>query len=113
MFLSKNLRISLEVFGFMIGSGCSGFGRGKPPTNPKASGFVDSFVDSELPPTVGVLVLVCAGKQSWFGQRSVIIIITRDQHLLIRHGVAEEKIYEAKILNNDEALKLFSLTAFN
>ncbi|KAL0010746.1 hypothetical protein SO802_005854 [Lithocarpus litseifolius] len=53
-----------------------------------------------------------AGEQSWFGRGSVIIIITRDQHLLIRHGVAEEKIYKAKILNDDEALKLFSLTAF-
>ena len=109
MFLSKNLRISLEVFGFMIGSGCSSFGRGKSPTDPKASGFVGG----ELPPIIRVSVLVFAGKQSWFGRRSVIIIITRDQHLLIRHGVAEEKIYEAKILNNDEALKLFSLTAFN
>ena len=47
-----------------------------------------------------------AGKQSWFGPGSVIIITTRDQHLLISHGVAEEKIYEAKILNYDEALKL-------
>ena len=40
MFSLKNLRISPEVFGFMIGSGFSGFGRGKPPTNPKVSGFV-------------------------------------------------------------------------
>ena len=53
-----------------------------------------------------------AGKQSWFGPGSVIIITTRNQHLLFRHGVAEEKIYEAKILNYDEALKLFSLKAF-
>lgn len=53
-----------------------------------------------------------ADKQSWFGQGSVIIIITRDKHLLIRHEVAEEKIYEPKILDNDEALKLFSLKAF-
>ena len=53
-----------------------------------------------------------AGNQSWFGRGSVIIIITRDQHLLIRHEVAEEKIYKAKILNYDEALKLFSLKAF-
>ena len=40
MFSSKNLRISPEVSGFMIGSGCLSFGRGKPPTDPKASGFV-------------------------------------------------------------------------
>ena len=52
MFSLKNLRISLEVYGFMIGSGCSGFGRGKPPTNLKASGFVGS----DPPPTVEVLV---------------------------------------------------------
>ncbi|KAL0010730.1 hypothetical protein SO802_005838 [Lithocarpus litseifolius] len=52
------------------------------------------------------------GKQSWFGQGSVIIIITRDQHLLITHEVAEEKIYTPEILNSDEALKLFSLKAF-
>ena len=48
----KNLPISPEVSGFMIGSGCSGFGRGKPPTDPKAS----SFVGGDPPPTVGVSV---------------------------------------------------------
>ena len=53
-----------------------------------------------------------ADKKSWFGQGSVIIIITRDKNLLIRHEVAEERIYKAKILNYDEALKLFSLKAF-
>uniref|UniRef100_A0A7N2LPY1 ADP-ribosyl cyclase/cyclic ADP-ribose hydrolase n=1 Tax=Quercus lobata TaxID=97700 RepID=A0A7N2LPY1_QUELO len=53
-----------------------------------------------------------AGKRSWFGLGSMIIIISRDQHLLIRHEVAKQKIYKAKILNNDEALKLFSLKAF-
>ena len=52
MFSSKNLRISPEVSRFMIGSGCSGFGRGKPPTDPKAS----SFVGGDPPPTVGVSV---------------------------------------------------------
>ena len=52
MFSLKNLRISPEVSGFMIGSGCSGFGRGKPPTNLKASGFVGS----DPPPTVEVSV---------------------------------------------------------
>ena len=52
MFSSKNLQISPEVSRFMIGSGCSGFGRGKPPTNPKAS----SFVGGDPPPTVGVSV---------------------------------------------------------
>ncbi|XP_030967972.1 TMV resistance protein N-like isoform X2 [Quercus lobata] len=53
-----------------------------------------------------------AGKRSWFGEGSVIIIITRDQNLLIRHEVAEQNIYKAKKLDNDEALMLFSLKAF-
>ncbi|XP_030971304.1 disease resistance-like protein DSC1 isoform X2 [Quercus lobata] len=52
------------------------------------------------------------GKRSWFGQGSVIIMTTRDQHLLLRHEVAEEEIYKATLLNDDEALKLFSLKAF-
>lgn len=56
--------------------------------------------------------LEALANKHWFGQGSVIIIITRDKHLLIRHEVAEEKIYKAKILNYDEALKLFSLKAF-
>ena len=42
----------------------------------------------------------------------MIIIITRDQHLLITHEVAKEKIYKPESLNSDEALKLFSLKAF-
>ena len=42
----------------------------------------------------------------------MIIIITRDQNLLIRHEVVEQKIYKDKELHNDEALKLFSLKAF-
>ena len=57
MFSSKNLRILLEVSGFMIGSGCSDFGRGKPPTDPKAS----VFMGSDPPPTVGVLVWAVFG----------------------------------------------------
>ena len=52
MFSSKNLRILPKVSVFMIGSGCSSFGRGKPPTDPKAS----SFVGGGPPPTVGVSV---------------------------------------------------------
>ena len=52
MFSSKNLRISLEVSRFMIRSGCSGFGRGKPPTDSKAP----SFVGGDPPPTVEVSV---------------------------------------------------------
>ena len=53
-----------------------------------------------------------AGKKSWFGNGSRIIITTRDQDLLIKHQVAEAQIYKLKGLNNDEALKLFSRKAF-
>ena len=53
MFSSKNLQISPGVSGFMIGSGCSGFRRGKLPTDPKASGSMGS----DPPPTVGVVSL--------------------------------------------------------
>ena len=52
MFLSKNLRISQGVSGFMIRSGCSGFGKGKTPTDSKALGSMGG----NLPSTVGVLV---------------------------------------------------------
>ncbi|XP_065622354.1 disease resistance protein RPV1 isoform X2 [Quercus suber] len=52
------------------------------------------------------------GEQDWFGQGSRIIITTRNQHLLIQHKVSEAEIYEAKKLNNDEALQLFSMKAF-
>ena len=37
MFSSKNVRILLEVSGIMIRLGCSGFRRGSPPTDPKAT----------------------------------------------------------------------------
>ena len=52
------------------------------------------------------------GEQDWFGQGSRIIITTRNQHLLIQHKVSKAEIYEAKKLNNDEALQLFSMKAF-
>ena len=67
MFSSKNLRISPEVSGFMIGWDCSGFGRGKPPTNPKAS----SFMGGELPPTVEVSVrqFSVRARAGWSGIR--------------------------------------------
>ncbi|KAK4570777.1 hypothetical protein RGQ29_029574 [Quercus rubra] len=51
-----------------------------------------------------------AGKHCWFGSGSRIMITTRDRHLLVNHEVNE--IYEAEVLNHDEALKLFSLKAF-
>nr|XP_023929566.1 TMV resistance protein N-like [Quercus suber] len=51
-----------------------------------------------------------AGKYELFGVGSIIIVTSRDRHLLRRHGV--KHIYEAKELNDDEALKLFSWKAF-
>ncbi|XP_050254549.1 TMV resistance protein N-like isoform X1 [Quercus robur] len=51
-----------------------------------------------------------AGEHCWFGSGSRIMITTRDRHLLVNHEVNE--IYEAEVLNHDEALKLFSLKAF-
>ncbi|XP_075648781.1 TMV resistance protein N-like [Castanea sativa] len=50
------------------------------------------------------------GERCWFGSGSRIVITTRDRHLLVNHEVTE--IYEAEVLNHDEALKLFSLKAF-
>ncbi|KAL4598414.1 hypothetical protein ACB092_11G058300 [Castanea dentata] len=51
-----------------------------------------------------------AGEHGWFGLGSWIIITTRDQHLLVEHGVHE--IYKPNGLNHDDALKLFCLKAF-
>ncbi|XP_065616440.1 TMV resistance protein N isoform X2 [Quercus suber] len=51
-----------------------------------------------------------AGEHSWFGLGSWIIITTRDEHLLVQHGVHE--IYKPNALNIDDALKLFCLKAF-
>jgi hypothetical protein len=48
----------------------------------------------------------------WFGGGSRIIITTRNKRLLIEHDVAEARIYEAKELNDDEALQLFCWKAF-
>ena len=62
MFSSKNLQISQKVFGFMIGSSCSGFGIGNPPTDPKASGSVGD----DPPPTMGVVG--SSGFQFGFGR---------------------------------------------
>lgn len=52
-----------------------------------------------------------AGSVDWFGPGSRVIITTRNRHLLTSHGV--EAIYDAKELNDEEALKLFSWYAFN
>ncbi|XP_062016489.1 disease resistance protein Roq1-like isoform X2 [Rosa rugosa] len=51
-----------------------------------------------------------AGTKDWFGPGSRIIITTRDERLLIEHGI--EKPYELQGLNDNQALQLFSWKAF-
>ena len=51
-----------------------------------------------------------AGGSDWFGSGSWIIITTRDEHVLVEHGVL--KIYKPVVLNKDDASKLFCLKAF-
>ena len=50
-----------------------------------------------------------ARERGWFGLRSLIIITTRDEHLLVQHGV--HKIYKPNALSSDDSLKLFCLKA--
>jgi hypothetical protein len=50
-----------------------------------------------------------AGSHSWFGEGSRIIITSRDCHLLNRYV---DDTYEVKVLNDAEALRLFSWKAF-
>lgn len=49
------------------------------------------------------------GRYNWFGLGSRIIVTNRDNHLL--KGLVDY-INEAKLINNDETLTLFSLLAF-
>ncbi|KAJ9675897.1 hypothetical protein PVL29_024728 [Vitis rotundifolia] len=51
-----------------------------------------------------------AGNHSWFGLGSIIIITTRNKHLLRAHGV--NKLYEPSGLTNEDAIQLFSWNAF-
>ena len=51
-----------------------------------------------------------AGEHGWFGLGSLIIITTRDEHLLFQHGVHE--IHKPNALSSHDALKLFCLKAF-
>ncbi|KAH0634448.1 hypothetical protein KY284_037234 [Solanum tuberosum] len=50
-------------------------------------------------------------ERSWFGSGSVIIITTRDEQLL--HGLNTSEIYQAELLNVNEAQQLFYCHAFN
>jgi hypothetical protein len=50
-----------------------------------------------------------AGSHDWFGEGSRIIITSRDRHLLNRYV---DDTYEVKVLNDAEALQLFSWKAF-
>ncbi|KAK9995171.1 hypothetical protein SO802_024874 [Lithocarpus litseifolius] len=50
-----------------------------------------------------------AGENCWFRSGSRVMITTRDKHLLESRGVNE--IFEAEVLNDEEALQLFSLKA--
>lgn len=49
-------------------------------------------------------------ERSQFGSGSLIIAATRDNHLLC--GLTEKEKFKAKLLNNNEAMQLFSCRAF-
>ncbi|XP_059665555.1 disease resistance protein RPV1-like [Cornus florida] len=51
-----------------------------------------------------------AGANDWFGFGSRIIVTTRNERLLVEHKVDE--MYKVELLNDDEALRLFSWYAF-
>ncbi|CAI9303588.1 unnamed protein product [Lactuca saligna] len=51
-----------------------------------------------------------AGDPSWFKPGSIIIITTRDEHVLIAHGV--KLIHNVNLLSEEEAIWLFSRHAF-
>ncbi|XP_048423073.1 disease resistance protein RPV1-like isoform X2 [Pyrus x bretschneideri] len=53
-----------------------------------------------------------AGNRDWFGPGSRIIITTRDERLLKQVNMKVDKTYPLKEMNEEEALKLFSLHAF-
>ncbi|KAL3499774.1 hypothetical protein ACH5RR_038867 [Cinchona calisaya] len=51
-----------------------------------------------------------AGKRDWFGGGSRVIITTKDKHLLVTHKF--DRMYKVEILNENEAIQLFSWNAF-
>ncbi|AES76344.2 functional resistance protein, putative [Medicago truncatula] len=53
---------------------------------------------------------VMAGGLDWFGPGSIVIITTRDQHLLTSHGIHRK--YQVDALNRIESLELFRWKAF-
>ncbi|XP_061944437.1 disease resistance protein RUN1-like isoform X2 [Populus nigra] len=50
------------------------------------------------------------GERCWFGAGSIIIVVTKNKHLLTEVGV--DAMYHAKELDRDQSLQLFSLHAF-
>lgn len=50
------------------------------------------------------------GERCWFGAGSIIIVVTKNKHLLTEVGV--DGMYHAKELDRDQSLELFSLHAF-
>lgn len=53
-----------------------------------------------------------AGSLNWFGKGSKIVVTTRDEHVLIGHGVEHKNIYKISLLNDNEASQLFKCYAF-
>ncbi|KAH1083944.1 hypothetical protein J1N35_023705 [Gossypium stocksii] len=51
------------------------------------------------------------GRRDWFGLGSRIIVTTRDEHLLRSYRV--DDVYKPTTLNDNDALRLFNLKAFN
>ncbi|KAJ0751742.1 putative TIR domain, P-loop containing nucleoside triphosphate hydrolase [Helianthus annuus] len=51
-----------------------------------------------------------AGEHTWFKSGSTIIITTRDEHVLVAHGV--KSIHDANLLSHEEGIRLFSKYAF-
>ncbi|XP_030552327.2 disease resistance protein RPV1-like isoform X2 [Rhodamnia argentea] len=54
-----------------------------------------------------------AGEGMWFGNGSRIIVTTRDERLLTRHGIAQDHVYEVKALSDTEARSLLEYHVFN
>ncbi|KAI9095437.1 hypothetical protein K1719_026471 [Acacia pycnantha] len=51
-----------------------------------------------------------AGKQGWFGEGSIILLTTRDKHVLSLYDVSTQ--YDMKFLSDDESLELYHQNAF-